>query len=293
MTTQSEFFKKLESEVTCPLCLGVFVEPKKLPCEHVYCRACLHGLALRSTNKTISCPECRRDEPIPDDYSVTHFTTPYQVNRLIEMHQEILKSTEETPTPPQSATCSTHNSQPLDMYCETCEKLACTHCVILSCTKKNHNHGFIDEMVKRYESDLDRKLQPAKTLHRNITTALEAISTSERELQGAKEAKLLEIQTSFDALVEILMREKNYFTETLEKSFQEQESLFSAKRTELSESLDNLESVLQSSLRSESKTEFLAGISDKRNNIDQSIKKVGEIVSFDRSTPRKIARDGL
>ncbi len=91
---------------------------------------------------------------------------------------------------------------------------------------------------------------------------------------------MLKIQTSFDALVEILMREKTYFTETLEKSFQEQESLFSAKRTELSESLDNLESVLQSSLRSESKTEFLAGISDKRNNIDQSIKKVGEIVSL-------------
>ncbi len=85
----------------------------------------------------------------------------------------------------------------------------------------NHNHGFIDEMVKRYESDLqlDRKLQPAKTLHRNIATALEAISTPERELQGAKKAKLLEIQTSFDALVEILEKEKLYLLKTLEKSF--------------------------------------------------------------------------
>ncbi len=279
MTTKSEFFKKLEAEVTCPLCLGVFVEPKKLPCEHVYCRACLHGLALRSTNKAISCPECRRDEPIPDDYSVDHFITPYRVNRQIEMYQDILKSTEEAATSPQPVTCNTHNSQPLDLYCETCEKLVCTHCVIQSCTKKNHNHGYIDEMVKRYESDLDRKLQPAKTLHRNIATALEAISTSERELLGAKEVRLLEIQTSFDALVEVLEKEKLYFTKNLEKSFQEQESLFSAKRRELSESLDNLESVLQStesSLRSQSKTAFLSGIGDMKNGIEQSVKVASE-----------------
>ncbi len=285
MTT--EFFKKLESEVTCPLCLGVFVEPKKLPCEHVYCRACLQGLALRSTNKAISCPECRRDEPIPDDNSVAHFTTPYRVNRQLEMYQDILKSTEKAATSPKLTTCSTHNSQPLDMYCETCEKLVCTHCVILSCTKKNHNHGFIDEMVKLYESDLGKKLQPAKTLHRNIATALEAISTSERELQGAKEAKLLEIQTSFDALIEILAKEKLYFMGTLEKSFQEQECLFLAKRKELSESLDNLEFVLQStesSLHSQSKTAFLSGIGDLKNRIEQSV-NVASDVSFSLNPP--------
>ncbi len=280
MTTKSEFFKKLESEVTCPLCLEVFVEPKRLPCDHVYCRACLQGLALRSTNKAISCPECRRDEPIPDDSSVAHFTTPYQINRLIEIYQGILKSSGEAATLPQTATCSTHNSQPLDLYCETCEKLVCTHCVILSCTKKNHNHGFIDEMVKQYKSDLDRKLQPAKSLHSNIATALEAISTSERELLGAKEARLLEIQTSFDALVEILQKEKLYFMKIFEKSFQEQESLFSAKKRELSESLNNLESVLQStesSLHSQqSKTAFLSGIDDVKNEIEQSVKAASE-----------------
>ncbi len=204
------------------------------------------------------------------------------------MYQGILKSTEEAATSPQPASCSTHNSQPLDLYCETCEKLVCTHCVILSCTKKNQKHGFIDEMVKRYESDLDRKLQPAKTLHRNIATALEAISTSERELQGAKKAKLLEIQTSFDALVAVLEKEKLYFTKNLEKSFQEQESLFSAKRRELSETLDNLESVLQStesSLHSRSNTAFLSGISGMKNRIEQSVKVASE-VSFSLHTER-------
>ncbi len=61
-----------------------------------------------------------------------------------------------------------------------------------------------------------------------------------------------------------------YFTETLDKYFQEQlgESFLSYKKRELS----NLESVLQSAC--ESKTSFLSGISDvRKNRIEQSVVK--------------------
>ena len=55
---------ELESEVTCPLCHDIFTEPKRLPCDHVYCRQCLRGLVFRSTTSSISCPECRTDTPL-------------------------------------------------------------------------------------------------------------------------------------------------------------------------------------------------------------------------------------
>ena len=69
----SGMVKRLESEVTCPLCLDIFTEPKRLPCDHVYCRECLHGLALRSTTGSISCPECRTDVLVPN-FDVAVFT---------------------------------------------------------------------------------------------------------------------------------------------------------------------------------------------------------------------------
>ena len=177
------------------VCLGV---SKKLLCEHVYCRACLHSLALRSITGIISCPECRRDVPIPENFNVSSLPTPYQVNRLIEMYQENLKSAEAeaTAAPQIATTCGTHKLQPLDLYCETCESLVCRDCALLSCTKKNHNHGFIDEMVKQYRCELEEKLLPALTLHKEIATALEATFTSEGELDGVKERMLQEFQTS-------------------------------------------------------------------------------------------------
>ena len=44
----------------------VFEDPKILSCHHIYCKApCLEGLALRSGNGTILCPECRKITPVP------------------------------------------------------------------------------------------------------------------------------------------------------------------------------------------------------------------------------------
>ena len=49
----------LEKEITCPLCLDIYKEPKKLPCDHIYCKDCLKSLAEVTANATIFCPECR------------------------------------------------------------------------------------------------------------------------------------------------------------------------------------------------------------------------------------------
>ena len=141
---KSSLFKKLQSEVTCPLCLDIFTDPKKLPCDHVYCRACLHGLALRSITGTISCPECRKDIPIPSN-GVADFEALPQVNRLLDRYHENLKSTQsadpEADTA-QPATCKVHSSQPLALYCETCKKLVCRDCALTICARRNHKHEF-------------------------------------------------------------------------------------------------------------------------------------------------------
>ena len=75
---------KLEQEITCPLCLDVFNEPKKLPCDHVYCLdPCLSGLAKKSEDGTITCPECNQVAENPDN-NVTKFPPAFYVNEVVE-----------------------------------------------------------------------------------------------------------------------------------------------------------------------------------------------------------------
>ena len=226
----SGMLKRLESEVTCPLCLDIFTEPKRLPCDHVYCRQCLRGLALRSTTGSISCPECRTDTPVPPNFDVTQFATPHQVNRLVEMYQQNLKLAETEAAEPQPATCKEHKSQPLALYCETCESLVCRDCVLLSCAKKNHKHGFVGDMVKKHQTSLQRDLQPVRALHQKVSAAVEAISTSEAKLKNATEAKLQVAESTFDSLAKILADERQYVTKFIKKSFEDQKMTNAAKK---------------------------------------------------------------
>lgn len=56
--------KLVSNGVTCPICDHHCKEPRKLPCDHVYCRDCLKSLAL---NAAISCPECHAIAQVPNN----------------------------------------------------------------------------------------------------------------------------------------------------------------------------------------------------------------------------------
>ena len=264
-SSQDKILKTLKEEITCPLCLDIFEDPKRLPCEHVFCKQCLYSLALRSISGSISCPECRRNIPVPN-HDVSIFPTPHQINRLKETYEknfEVIKIEQATLQP---ATCKVHKSQTLELYCETCESLVCPRCVISSCTKKNHECGYIDDMIEKYRTMLGRELKPIKT---QLSSALEVISTAERELKNKRKEKLRRVETTFNALSEILAQERRYFTDTIENSFQEQNRNYSSKKSEIQDEVSKLDSFIQSieiSSQNDSKEVFLA-------NVIQTIKR--------------------
>ena len=242
----------VKSEVTCPLCLDVFTDPKRLPCDHVYCKECLHGLSMRSATRSISCPECRRDIPIPNN-DVTNFPTSHQVIRLKEMYLKSAKTAA-------AATCKLHSSQSLDLYCETCESLVCGHCIAKTCAKKNHKIGFNDELVKKYRKDLSRKLEPVKKLHLKISSGRDTISATEADMRTKKEEKLQQIRTKFDALAKIVEDERRYFEESIEKIFQERENFNFMKKNEINRIVEEMQSLthyIEVTSLQESKQAFL------------------------------------
>ena len=287
--SKSGVMKRLESEVTCPLCLDIFTEPKRLPCDHVYCRQCLRGLALRSITGSISCPECRTDTPVPPNFDVTQFATPHQVNRLVEMYQQNLKLAETEAAETQPSTCKEHKSQPLALYCETCESLVCRDCALLSCTKKNHKHGFVEDMVKKYQTSLQRDLQPVRALHQQMSAAVKAISTSEAKLKDATEAKLQVAESAFDSLVKILADERQYVTKSIRESFEGQQKINTAKKDEISAVLDKLQSVMQSTEMDEPNFKFLESVATKRRDINAVVKVARNISQRPTELPQREA----
>ena len=237
--------QELEAEVNCPVCKDTFNNPKRLPCDHVYCMKCLSGLASRSTTRgIISCPECRAET----NFDLAQFATPHRVNRLVEMYQRSLKRAK-TEAEMQPATCKEHKSQPLALYCETCESLVCRDCVIDSCSKNSHEFEYVDILVKKYEADFNKKLEPVTTLLQKISANLSALSTAQTEMANHEESKIQLVESTFDALAHLLDSDKCYFLASIKKSFQNQKMTFAAKKEEISKVLGKLDLVVQSAER--------------------------------------------
>ena len=78
----------LEREITCALCLDIFQEPKKLPCDHVFCKVCLEILAKRNVTNAISCPDYRRLAHLPNGV-VEGLPIDFRMNRLIDVFQRV------------------------------------------------------------------------------------------------------------------------------------------------------------------------------------------------------------
>ncbi|KAI4881577.1 hypothetical protein NFI96_033256 [Prochilodus magdalenae] len=60
MATAVEDTSVLEEELTCPVCLDLYRDPRLLPCGHNFCLPCLRRLKGRSERGRLRCPECRQ-----------------------------------------------------------------------------------------------------------------------------------------------------------------------------------------------------------------------------------------
>lgn len=66
----------LKPEFECAVCLEAPTDPRKLKCDHIFCRGCLEGVA--TPRGVIKCPLCRRitlshPEELPLCQSVPRF----------------------------------------------------------------------------------------------------------------------------------------------------------------------------------------------------------------------------
>ena len=87
-----EVQKRVEDEITCPICQDHYDEPKILPCCHYYCKKCIKRLVLRAGhNRAFACPECRSETVLPQN-DPNLLQTAFFVNRMKELHTKMEKA---------------------------------------------------------------------------------------------------------------------------------------------------------------------------------------------------------
>ena len=196
---------KMEEQLTCPVCLDHYTNPKTLPCLHSFCEHCLEGLPLDKKNENyyLSCPTCRHCTELPEK-GAGAFPVAFYLNNLEEMHS-LMKSTTDSSNL-QEATCSGHG-KPLELFCETCDTVICVNCSVY-----NHKrHEF--ELIADSCCKLRECLSPVEGKKEALKRVLSALAEREGEIRERGEGVLEEIHEMVEEMINVLRQSERKLTE--------------------------------------------------------------------------------
>lgn len=190
--------EQLEEELTCPICCGLFEDPRVLMCSHSFCKKCLEGLLewnLGLVYRTpFICPTCRKETP---HNGASSLQINYSLRGIVEKYNRIRVM-------PKTSLCKNHCDQPLNIFCATDLKLICGFCAT---TDDHRGHEFcsMEDAYEREKDAFDELLQKVKGWQSaDILSRMETLqATKENALQSVtKDAE--KVTDYFDKLVNSL-----------------------------------------------------------------------------------------
>ncbi|XP_019859494.1 PREDICTED: RING finger protein nhl-1-like [Amphimedon queenslandica] len=198
--SRSGLLKLAEEQLTCPVCLDHYINPKTLPCLHSFCQHCLEGLPLDKNNETyyLFCPTCRHRTELPEN-GAGAFPVAFTINNLKDMHSLIKK----TPNSQEAVTpiCTDHG-RPLEFFCGTCDAVICSHCSVRN--HKHHECELITDSYTKHCQKLRECLSPVVGKKEVLKKVISSLSERESEIRERGEGVLEEIHKMVEEIMSTL-----------------------------------------------------------------------------------------
>ena len=164
-SSSSPCLLKLEEQLTCPVCLDLYTNPKTLPCLHSFCEACIERFPQDKEGETyyLSCPTCRHRTELPGG-GAGAFPVAFYINNLKDVHSLLKKVSD-----PQQVTCDNCTTANATGYCKDCSKFFCQKCMDIHngwAPFANHIMASLDEVTASVSStsqSLPTKQEPTLT----------------------------------------------------------------------------------------------------------------------------------
>lgn len=195
--------EQLEEELTCPICCGLFEDPRVLLCSHSFCKKCLEGLlegnrgpAYRTPFK---CPTCRKETP---HNGANSLQINYSLRSIVEKYGKIRVM-------PKMSACKQHCDQPLNIFCATDLKLICGFCATTD-DHKGHKFCSLEEAYEREKEAFEELLHGVESWQSADTlSCLETLQTSKKRALQSVTKDAEKVTDYFDKLISALECKKN------------------------------------------------------------------------------------
>lgn len=203
----ASYLAHVEAEVTCPLCLYLFVDPrtpKQLECPHIYCKLCLEKL-VEGGLCIVTCPECRAITKVPPKTptsvgGIKDLKTCIRLRSLAENHLKHVEKGAQTlpvktegklksgPVNPNVPVCLEHDDEKLHFYCVTCKVLVCQACIVVDHEKTTHEIKSAKAVYREKLAIMKEKIKDANDHAKCNKDAMNCVIELEKNTAKAKAA---------------------------------------------------------------------------------------------------------
>lgn len=203
MMCLQDTMEQLEEELTCPICCGLFDDPRVLLCSHSFCKKCLDGLLEGSRGPAFrtpfKCPTCRKETP---HNGANSLQINYSLRGIVEKYSKIKVL-------PKMSVCAKHCGQPLNIFCTTDLKLICGICATTD-DHKEHKFCSLEEAYEREKGAFEELLEGVESWQSaDILSCLETLQSSKKRALQSVNADAETVKDYFDKLIGALECKKN------------------------------------------------------------------------------------
>ena len=96
---------------------------------------------------------------------------------------EVQETASKMVTPKKVTTlCTKHPTEPIKIYCETCDQLICRDCTVK--THRDHNYDLVPDAFPKHRDAILAYLDPIKTEHASVVETIARLNTRSSKLDG-------------------------------------------------------------------------------------------------------------
>ncbi|XP_051915761.1 E3 ubiquitin-protein ligase TRIM39-like [Hippocampus zosterae] len=218
----------MREELSCPICLQLYLDPVVLPCGHNYCQVCIMQ-TIDNADKTLQCPECRLQFPgvqsLQKNFKLSSIIKGYIASTsTLDAKVENQPKTDELyeyPVVAESQTrkeCDIHHC-PLVYFCSTDMALLCSKCFMEGL---HHNHDLLTFSVA--EGEMRHALDVRNKVVSSRLKMTDFLVEKVKEQQGLSEAVGDKLVKKAVTTVEVMARLVEGYRERLQQLLDEEQS---------------------------------------------------------------------
>ena len=227
------------ADATCEYCNEYYTDPRMLPCLHTFCLQCLDKEAKKEgLVDTLHCRTCQ-EKLILSENGVSELPQSlYEAQKA-----EMARNSSSTTVVCQQQFCSHHDVNPLEVYCQQCNKVVCKDC--MSYDHYNHRSEFCninEEVAKREMESLLTYLAESKRSVSSLEDAIEKCKKTMQLVESKKKEVDAEIGNSLEKVRTALLEQNEELRSTKITNLEEQVQELQQLRDGLSHTADMIKS---------------------------------------------------